>query len=90
LLHDQDAVGVGHRREPVRHHHARAVPVHDPERRHDAGFGFGVQRRGDFVAEHDGGLPQQRARNRHALPLPAAQLGTALAHLGVRFFFFKY
>ena len=43
-------------------------------------LGFRVERGGCFIADEQPRLPEEGARNRHALLLAPAQLEAALAH----------
>src|SRR5216683_5836107 len=79
LRENDDEIGVLHGREPVGDHEDGAMR-HQPVDRflHEA-LGFGVERAGGFVEDEDRWIAQQRAGNRDALPLPAAEPGAALA-----------
>jgi hypothetical protein len=73
-----DAVGVAHRRNPVRDEDG-GPPLHDlAQMVQDAIFGLGVHT-GERVVEHqDAGAADQRARNGRALFLPAGKREAAL------------
>lgn len=69
-LHDDDPVGMLDGGQAVRNdqggtslHQALQGVLYQP-------FGFGVQRRGGFVQDQDGGVLVQRPRNRQPLALP--------------------
>src|ERR1041384_1151132 len=76
--HD-DKIGVLHRREPVGDHEYRPMR-HQPLDRflHEA-LGLRVERAGGLVEDQDRWIAQQRARDRNALALPAAEPRAALA-----------
>mmetsp|Transcript_32921 Transcript_32921/g.63413 ORF Transcript_32921/g.63413 Transcript_32921/m.63413 type:complete len:466 (+) Transcript_32921:2663-4060(+) len=83
LVHDGDLVGVADRREAVGDGDGRPLPLgHERvERLLDHALARSVERARRLVEEQDGRLAHERARNRHALLLPAGELATALAHL---------
>ena len=65
----------------VRHHEdGLPLPVEVHEDRHDLLAGGGVQVARGLVGQQDGGLVDERARDRHALPLAAGELRWAVVH----------
>ena len=81
-LHDQDLVGAPDGREPVRNHE-RGATLHQVAQacwimRLDS-----ESRRGGLVQDQDARVGEDRARDRHPLPLAAGELHAALTHDGL-------
>ena len=75
----EDAVGVDHAGQPMRHDEDRA-PAHEaPERVLDHRLVLRIDRRQRLVQQQDRRVPQQRAGDGDALALPAREADAALA-----------
>jgi hypothetical protein len=79
--HD-DLIRVFHRGNAVRNQYRRALAHHVPQAAQNALFGIGIDARKRVVQYQDLRLPQNRARDRGALFLPAGKRDSALAHHG--------
>ena len=78
-VHDDDAVGVSHGREPVGDDE-RGAPAQDAAQPLlDEHLGARVDRRGRLVEDEDRGVADDRARERDELPLTGRQRPAALA-----------
>src|SRR5262245_1741113 len=76
----QDAVEAAHRRKTMRDHD-RGAALHQPRHRLlDQPFRFRIEARGGLVQDQHRRIRQERARQRHALPLASRQFDAALAH----------
>ena len=65
-----DQVGTNDGRESVRDDDRRAALHQAAQRRLDLSFGLAVKRRGRLVEQQDRRIPEHRARDCQALPLP--------------------
>ena len=75
----QDPVEAAHRRQPVRDHD-RGPALHQPlHRLLDQRLRFRIEARGRLVQDQYRRIGEERARQRHALPLAARELDAALA-----------
>jgi hypothetical protein len=72
-LEDKNAIRIPHCAQPVRNRNSSSLPactgsaqrnLHDP-------LTLRIQRTRRFIKKQDLRIPDQRSRNRHALPLPA-------------------
>src|SRR6266545_6510033 len=79
LRQHDDEIGVLHGREPVGDHEDGAVRHQPLDRLLHQPLGLRVERAGGLVEYQDRRIAQQGARDRDALPLPAAEPGPALA-----------
>src|SRR5581483_2905399 len=80
-LENTDPIRVAHGRETVRDQDRRAVARLREQSVEDLGFAAHVELGGRFVEQHHGGAElhgRDRARQRHALPLSAGEIGAAL------------
>ena len=82
-VENHDLLGIPHRREAVCDRDRRTPLGKTLERLLDEPFGLRVERRGGLVEHEDRRVPQDRPRNRHALPLAAREPVSALADDGV-------
>ena len=82
LFQHHDLVGAADGGEPVRDHDHGAVLHQVGQRLLHQQLGFGIQVRGGFVQDQDGGVLQQRAGDGDTLPLAAAQARAAVADHG--------
>ena len=82
-LPHQDAVGVAHRREPVRDHQGGPALQRGVEGPLDCGLGLAVEVGGRLVEDHDRRGLQQQPRDGEPLPLTAGQPVAAVADHGV-------
>src|SRR3954465_8073188 len=79
FFHDKNLVRPANGRKPVRDHEGRS-PFHQIRKALlDQRLGFRIQTRRRFVQNQDSRISQYRARNRHALALPAGKLNSAFA-----------
>ena len=79
VVHDDDAVGLQHRREPMRDDDRRA-PLHQAiERGLHQSLALGIERAGRFVEQQDRRIAQDGARDGDALALAAGKPRAALA-----------
>ena len=83
VLHDQDAVGLEHGRQPMRDDQRGAALHQLLQRRLHQRLALGVERRGGLVEQQDRRVAQDGAGNRHALALAAGQRHAAFADLRV-------
>ena len=80
VVDHRDAVGVTHRRQPVRDDQRRAAaPSGARSACWTSALALGVERRGRFVEQQDRPVGENRAGDRQPLPLAAGQPDAALA-----------
>ena len=84
LVEHEDVVAARRQRQPVRDADRRPPPRQLVERLEDLRLRPRVERARRLVQDENGGIPQQRARDRKALALAAAHAHAALAQHGVR------
>jgi hypothetical protein len=83
LIHHENQIGVGNRRQPVRDHDGRASAGQPRELAQYRALGARIQRRGRLVEDDDARIFQQRARDGDPLPLAAGEPHATLAHARV-------
>ena len=82
-VEDGNLVGIHDRRQPVRDDDRRA-PCRKPlEGLSDLGLRLRIERTCRLIQQQDGGVSQERARNRKSLPLAAGEPVTANTDYGV-------
>ncbi len=74
LIQHDDAIGIDHRREPMRDDQRRTATAHAFERILDFLFGIAVQRRRGLVEHEDRRALENGAGNGHALLFATGQL----------------
>src|SRR5207244_11404225 len=79
VLDPQPQVADLQRVQAVGHHEGRAAPHEAPDRVQDDRLAAHVDGAGRLVEEEDGGVLQERARERDPLPLSAREAHAALA-----------
>src|SRR5690606_10878270 len=82
LMQHVDAIRVADGGEPMRDEQHRPPPEQVPNTLEQRVFGLGVERGGRLVEHDEGGVPEERPRQRHALPLSERQLASARVLLG--------
>src|SRR5688572_7121217 len=87
VIHDEDAVGAKHRRQPVRYDDGGAAQHQSFERGLDERLAAGIERRSGLVEQKDRRVAQYSAGDRDALPLAAGERDATFADLGVEAFF---
>ena len=73
-LEHENLIRAADRREPMGDHERRAARPQTPQPVLDHLLALAVEARGRLVQDQDARVGQNRARDRHALPLPARQL----------------
>ena len=90
LIHDDDAIGLLHRRQSVRNDQCSPVRHQLLQRCLNQSLAFGVERRGGFVEQQDGAVGEQRAGDGDALPLAAGKfMRIAVAQFGIELHFLE-
>ena len=82
-IEDQDAIGLFHRRQPMRHDDCRPVPGQALDGLLDRTLALGVERGGCLVQKKDRRIAQDRASDGDPLLLPTRQHDTPLSDIGV-------
>ena len=81
-MHDEDAIGAHHGRQPVRDDHRRAPLQQRVERALQPALGDRIDRRGRLVQHEDVGVFDDRAREAEQLPLAHREVPAPLGELG--------
>src|SRR5437879_2320513 len=83
LLHDKYSMGMAHRREAVGHDKAGATGEQLLQGVLDEAFGLLIHGAGGFVQDENSGLGDHRAGEGEQLAFSGAEVGPALADLGL-------